>query len=105
MKDENAFYSLLEKANNSELKEYLEMLNKEIRLSDLAIKEGMEEDDEEDIRKCSECNTPMKEGYCISGGCEYYCSDECLHKHISPDEWIELYDDGNSDSYYTEWED
>ena len=47
----------------------------------------------------------MTEGFCIENGLEYYCSDECLHKHYTEDEYLEMYDDGNGDSYYTEWED
>lgn len=53
--------------------------------------------------KCDECGCGMNEGYCINGGEQYYCSDECLHEHISPEEWEELYEDGG-DSYYTEWD-
>jgi hypothetical protein len=47
----------------------------------------------------------MNEGYVINGGCEHYCSDACLHKHVSPDEFEDLHDDGDGDSYWTEWED
>jgi len=54
--------------------------------------------------KCTACGAGMNEGYVINGGEEYYCSDECLHKHITPAEFDELYDDGDGDSYWTEWE-
>lgn len=57
------------------------------------------------MRICSECKKKMNEGYCIDGGSEYYCSDECLHKHYSEEEYLDMYDDGNGDSYWTEWED
>lgn len=57
----------------------------------------------EDIRKCSHCGKEMKEGYVIAGGLEYYCSDECLHKHYTKEEWQEMYDD-DGDNYWTEWE-
>jgi len=56
-------------------------------------------------RKCSECGTGMNEGYVIENGCEYYCSDPCLHKHVSAEEFLELFDDGEGDTYWTEWED
>lgn len=56
-------------------------------------------------RKCDECGKGMNEGYVIDGGCEHYCSDACLHKHVSPDEFEDLHDDGDGDSYWTEWED
>jgi hypothetical protein len=55
-------------------------------------------------RKCCECGKGMNEGYVIEG-CETYCSDPCLHKHVSPEEFLELYDDGEGDSFYTDWED
>lgn len=57
----------------------------------------------EKIRICSECGRVMTEGYCIENGLDYYCSDECLHKNMTQEEYLELYDDGNGDSYYTEW--
>lgn len=60
--------------------------------------------EDEPERTCTECGKPMTEGYCIAGGLEYYCSDECLHVHYTPEEREELYDDGNSDSYRTERE-
>jgi hypothetical protein len=53
--------------------------------------------------KCDECGSGMNEGYCIFGGHYYYCSDECLHKHFTEEEWLDLYEDGG-DSYWTEWE-
>ena len=58
--------------------------------------------EEKDIRVCSECGRLMDMGYNI-GDAEYYCSDECLTKHMSYDEYLELYDEGNGDSYWTEW--
>jgi len=57
------------------------------------------------MRICSECRKKMNEGYCIDSGLEYYCSDECLHKHYTEEEYLEMYDEGNGDSYWTEWED
>ena len=55
------------------------------------------------IRICSDCGKIMNAGYCINNGEEYYCNDECLHKHYTNEEYINMYDDGNGDSYYTEW--
>ena len=52
--------------------------------------------EKEEPRTCSECKKEMTKGYCIENGLEYYCSDKCLHD--------KLYDNGNGDSYYTEWE-
>jgi hypothetical protein len=55
-------------------------------------------------RKCTQCGGLMNEGYCINGGEQYFCSDECLHKNYTPEEWQEMYSD-EGDSYWTEWED
>lgn len=55
------------------------------------------------IRICSHCGKPMGWGYCIDGGGEYYCSEECLHQHFSEEEYQQLYNDGNSDTYFTCW--
>ena len=55
------------------------------------------------MRVCSECKEKMIEGYCIDD-LEYYCSVECLHKHYTEEEYLEMYDEGNGDSYWTEWE-
>ena len=54
-------------------------------------------------RFCDVCGKEMHEGFVIDGGCEYYCSEECLHKHYTPKEWEEMYND-DGDSYWTEWE-
>jgi hypothetical protein len=46
----------------------------------------------------------MLEGYCIDNGFAYYCSDKCLYTVYTEAEWLEEYNDGNSDSYWTTWE-
>lgn len=63
------------------------------------------ENEIEDLRICNECGNVMNSGYCIDNGAEYYCSEECLHKHYTEEEFLEMYDNGNGDSYYTEWSD
>lgn len=55
------------------------------------------------VRVCSECGKIMQEGYVIGGTLEYYCSDECLHKHYTEKEWEEMYTD-DGDNYWTSWE-
>lgn len=55
-------------------------------------------------RICCSCNRGMNEGYVIESGIEYYCSDECLQRHYSPQQWAEMYTE-DGDSYYTEWDD
>lgn len=59
---------------------------------------------EEESRNCSECNKVMIEGYVVNGGEEYYCSDECLHKNYTAEQWVKMYDNGEGESYYTQWE-
>ncbi len=54
-------------------------------------------------RECDECKKPMDQGFVIDDGDQYYCSEKCLHKHISPKKYLSLYDDGNGDSYWTEF--
>lgn len=44
-----------------------------------------------EIRVCDECGKIMVEGYCIDGGMEYYCSDECLHKNYTKEQWLAIY--------------
>jgi hypothetical protein len=46
----------------------------------------------------------MSEGFVIEDGLAYYCSQECLEKNMTQEEYLELYDDGNGDSYWTQWE-
>lgn len=58
-----------------------------------------------EIRKCDECGKEINAGYVIDGGMEYFCSDDCLHKHYTDEEYLEMYDDGNGDTYWTEWDD
>ena len=56
---------------------------------------------EHDVRICSECGSAMIEGYVIDDGSEYYCSDACLNKHYSMDEYMEMYN--NDEAYWTQW--
>lgn len=53
-------------------------------------------------RRCSECGRLMREGYCANAGDDYYCSDECLHKCFTEEEWEREYEN-NDQSYYTQW--
>lgn len=48
-------------------------------------------EDTVEIRICDECGKLMVEGYCIDGGMEYYCSDECLHKNYTREQWLAIY--------------
>ncbi|MGE7924721.1 hypothetical protein ACQKND_16280 [Viridibacillus arvi] len=55
-------------------------------------------------RICCQCDKVMNEGYLIESA-DTYCSEECLHQNISQEEYFELYDDGDGDSFWTTWED
>ncbi len=56
------------------------------------------------MRICTHCNNEMSEGYLIDNGLEYYCSDACLYSCYTEEEYLELYDNGDGDSYWTMWE-
>jgi hypothetical protein len=56
-------------------------------------------------RQCDKCKQGMNEGYVINGGDEYYCDDKCLHQEYTPEEWYEMSNGDDDDSYWTEWED
>ncbi|MGL5714200.1 MAG: hypothetical protein ACRCX2_14365 [Paraclostridium sp.] len=52
---------------------------------------------------CNECHNEMQEGYVIHDGLYHYCSDECLHKNITKDDYEYLYEQGFS--FWTTFED
>jgi hypothetical protein len=52
-------------------------------------------------RKCDECGKGTNVGYYAEG--TIYCTETCLNANITPEEWTELYEEGGSDYYYTEW--
>lgn len=65
---------------------------------------------------CSECKKELKSGFVIDDGDEYYCSEECLHKHYTPEEYEKMvknskteftsddYDYSVGQAYWTEFE-
>lgn len=55
------------------------------------------------LQICSECGKVHDEGFCVNGGDEYYCSEECLHKHYSKEEWEEMYEEDEYNNYWTQW--
>lgn len=57
---------------------------------------------DDSFRVCSECGQIMFDGFVINGGDEYYCSEQCLHKHYTEEEYLEMYSD-DGDTYYTQW--
>ena len=88
---------LIENYNNS-----IGVLDEEEEEKALSLVERFCELGGGEYRICSECKSVMIDGYCVDSGREYYCGDECLHKHFTDEEWDEEYED-NKESYYTEW--
>ncbi|MCQ2082117.1 MAG: hypothetical protein MJZ11_10695 [Lachnospiraceae bacterium] len=57
---------------------------------------------EKPCRRCSICGDLMRDGYCENGGDAYYCSDKCLHKVHTDEEWNRLCEEDDQ-TYYTDW--
>lgn len=55
---------------------------------------------EHEFRKCSECGRLMVEGFYVDY-LEYYCTEECLHKHYTEEEYEQMYEDDYA--YWTQW--
>lgn len=54
-----------------------------------------------EFRVCSECGNIMINGFVVEGTYEYYCSDECLHKHYTEEEYENMYEE--DEAYWTQW--
>lgn len=64
---------------------------------------------EDNIRRCSHCGKPMKEGWLL--GDEYACSEECAialydgdKEQFENDLEMEEQECGSTDCYWTQWE-
>ncbi len=61
-----------------------------------------------EIQVCDECGNYMLKGFCVYGGEEHYCKEDCLHKHYTEAEWKGMTDDIDKDrdcywtTYYNE---
>lgn len=55
-----------------------------------------------EMRCCSVCDKPMREGYVVNDGEEYYCSEDCLHTKYTEEEYSQMCD--NDTAYWTTWE-
>lgn len=62
-------------------------------------------DPEEEEPLCSECGITMQEGFYFESDGTQYCSEKCLTKVITWDEYLAIHDDGNGDAYWTDWYD
>lgn len=56
------------------------------------------------MRTCDDCKATMRQGYVIDAGVQYLC-ETCHPRHYTPEQWAAEYAGGESDSYWTEWED
>lgn len=56
-------------------------------------------------RQCSQCESPMEEGFYFESDGTQYCSEECLTKVISWKEYLKIHENGSGDAYWTSWED
>lgn len=74
------------------------------RLKNTMIEVHKNGESDDSYRICSDCKEIMTEGYVIDNGLDYYCSDTCLEKNMSRKEFNKLYNDGEGDSYWTNWE-
>jgi hypothetical protein len=101
----DSYYHQLIKEKGGLSAEDIQELMADYVLKHSTAEELVDELELENIRVCSECSKPMTEGYCIEDGAEYYCSEECLHKNLTDEEYENLYDEGRGDSYYTSWVD
>ena len=52
---------------------------------------------------CDICNKKMLDGYVISDGMEYYCSDDCLYGAFTKKEYLNMFNNGYA--YWTTFED
>lgn len=59
----------------------------------------------EEIRQCSNCENLMTEGFCFEAEALQYCSEKCMTKVISWEDYLKLHDNGNGNAYWTVWED
>ena len=56
------------------------------------------------MRVCDDCGKWMRQGFVIDAGVKYFCED-CHPKHYTPEQWEEMYGDGDTENYFTSWED
>lgn len=55
----------------------------------------------EEFRICDECGDVMQDGFMEESGWWHYCSKECLEKHMTWDEYMEMYEEDAA--FYTQW--
>lgn len=55
-------------------------------------------------RMCTTCGDVFNDGFMYNGGSMYFCSEECLHEEVSPEDWEEAHAEDDDSNYYTEWD-
>ncbi len=85
------------KSDDKDIKEIIDAIVQAVKTK------KKEEDWGDNFRVCDECDSITQEGFVVDDGQYIFCSKECLHKHYTPSEWLEMYDEGNGDSYWTYW--
>ncbi|MEK5036500.1 hypothetical protein [Sporosarcina sp. FSL K6-3457] len=71
-----------------------------LTMQDLRMKDLDEAD-----RLCSQCGTPMQEGFVFESDVTQYCSEKCLTQVITWEDYLLMHDNGNGDAYWTDWYD
>lgn len=67
-------------------------------------KSNLKGDRKMEYRVCTCCKEKMYDGFVIEDGQYYYCDKECMEKDgLTWEEYLELYDDGDGNSYWTHW--
>lgn len=66
---------------------------------------SLEMDSPEEQRLCAECGTPMQEGFYFESDGTQYCSEACLTKVITWEDYLAIHDNGDGDAYWTDWRD
>lgn len=102
---ENYYYQLLNEKKADKADDDIIQMMADFVIKHSEVEELVDELDLDHVRACSICGRAMTEGYCIENGAAYYCSDQCMSEEMTRDEFLELYDDGKGDSYWTSWTD
>ncbi|EDT84482.1 CDP-alcohol phosphatidyltransferase [Clostridium botulinum] len=66
--------------NTNTTKKFIRLAN--IILDKEKLKELLEHQEME-VRICSNCGKLMTEGYCIDGGMQYFCNNDCLKSEMT----------------------
>ena len=54
------------------------------------------------FRICDVCGEPMLEGFLVCGSM-HYCSEECLQRDWTEEEYLDLCEDEDNDTFWTTW--